>query len=126
MNKHRTLHLFDTVCILAAAGICAFSVFAAVNGKSGTPVLIIDSPDGEYVYRLTQDETIEVKGSIGVSRIHICGGQAVFEDSPCANKTCVSSPPVGKNGDWSACLPNMIFIRVEAENDDSGVDITAF
>ena len=32
--------------------------------------------------------------------------------------TCVASRPVSKNGEWAACLPNDVFIRVESGASD--------
>lgn len=88
-------------------------------------MLVIDSPGGQYVYALDTDATYEVEGRLGISTIRVSGGRAFFTDSPCPNKTCVQSSPVSQNGEWSACLPNDIFIRVENTSDDS-VDAVAF
>ena len=69
---------------------------------------------------------MEIQGHQGISVIEIDQGKAVFLDSPCANKTCVASPPISKNGEWSACLPNGIFMRIESQEEESDIDIMVF
>lgn len=118
----------DYALILLGLAVCTFSVMAAASQKAGTPLLVITSPTAEYVYPLDADRTVQVAGAEGVSHIQIQQGQARYIDSPCANKTCLAASPVHRNGEWSACLPNGIFMRVEAapSNADDDIDITAF
>lgn len=101
------------ILILSAAVTIAAGIFA-VKHNGGKSQLIIRTPDGEYAYDMSQDRTISVKGAIGTSVIEISSAKARFLESPCPNKTCVQSTPVIRPGDWSACLPNRIFIRVES------------
>ena len=118
----------DYVLILLGIGVCTASVIAATSEKSGTPLLVITGPAAEYVYPLDADRTVQIHGLEGVSQIQIHQGQARYVDSPCANKTCVAASPIHRNGEWSACLPNGIFMRVEASsaNADDDIDIIAF
>ena len=77
-------------------------------------------------YPLEENTTVEIQGHQGISVIEIDQGKAGFLDSPCANKTCVASPPISKNGEWSACLPNGIFMRIESQEEESDIDIMVF
>ena len=117
----------DYLLILLGLILCTFSVMAATSQQEGTPLLILTSPTKEYIYPLDTDTTVQIPGLEGVSTIQIQQGQAQYLDSPCANKTCVASP-IHRNGEWSACLPNGIFMRVEntSSNSATDIDIMAF
>jgi hypothetical protein len=95
-------------------------VFAARN-TAGKPVLIIESQGESWMYRMDSNADIEIPGILGSSHLEIKDGQARFVDSPCANKTCVAHSSLTKVGDWSACLPNQVLIRIEGDSDD-GLD----
>ena len=112
------------VLFLAAAG---FSLFYAVQHKEGKARLIVSDGKREWVYPLDTDRDIEARGVLGISRICIQNGQALFLDSPCDNRICVQSFPLSRNGDWAACLPNQIFIHVEgADEADAAFDAVGF
>ena len=104
----------DFFILIISAAVTISAVFFAINHNGGKSQLIIRTPDGEYAYDMSRDMTISVKGAIGISVIEIRSAKARFLESPCPNKTCVQSTPVTRPGDWSACLPNRIFIRVES------------
>lgn len=124
----KTLRPFDYILFILGLGIFAISLVAATSKTGGTPLLHITSPTEEYIYPLDKDQTLQILGLEGITEIQIHQGQALYLNSPCANKTCMAAPPVHKNGDWSACLPNGIFMRVEAPQPDSDnqIDIMAF
>jgi len=90
-----------------------FSLVYAIRHKDGSPRLIVTAGRTEWVYPLNVDRTIEVEGALGISRIAIENGFVRFLDSPCSNRICVQSPPLWREGDWSACLPNQVFLRIE-------------
>ncbi len=114
----------DAVIFSLCLFLVLISIFYALRKKSGRDVLLVFAGDEKYIYPLTRDGVYEIPGKIGVSVICVEDGKARFLDSPCPNKTCVASHPVSKNGEWAACLPNDVFIRVEASSDD--LDAVAF
>jgi len=114
--------LFLAVFIAAAA----FSVSLLKQKKSGSAVLIITSPSGEYVYDLNVNRELKIKGAIGISRIKIKDGYASFTDSPCPNKTCVQCAPIHDNLEWIACMPNQVFIRIERKEENKSTDISSY
>ena len=85
--------------------------------------LLVHTPRGTFAYDMSKDRIIDIEGAIGTSRIEISGGTARFLDSPCPNKTCVQSMPISETGEWSACLPNQVFLRIEGGR-ASSVDAT--
>ena len=113
----------DYLLILVGITFCTLSILSATTRQDGTPLLILTSPTKEYIYPLDTDTTVQIPGLEGVSTIQIQQGQAQYLDSPCANKTCVAASPIHRNGEWSACLPNGIFMRVENTSSNSATDI---
>ncbi|HPE90175.1 MAG TPA: NusG domain II-containing protein [Spirochaetales bacterium] len=100
------------VALSAALFVC---LAVSVYGGPPSSVLVITSGGDEWIYQLSQDRVIEVPGLIGVSIVGIHDGEAHIDDSPCANRTCVASQPIRRPGEWAACLPNGVFIRIEGE-----------
>lgn len=94
----------------------------SIYGGPAPATLMVSSGSNEWIYPLSEDRTIEVQGPIGITSVRISEGQARITASPCINQICVASPPVGHKGDWSACLPNGIFIRAEGDYEESDVD----
>mgnify|MGYP002625775843 CR=1 FL=1 len=112
---------FLLLILFALAVTGAF--FALRGNRKGSPLLVITTPEGEFVYPLSEDKSYRMEGLLGTSVIEVRGGQAYFADSPCPNKTCVQSGPISAQNSWAACLPNDVFIRIERQ--DEGVDALA-
>jgi len=118
-----SIRLLDVlIIVLSAAALVALTV--SVYGGPAAAVLVVASGGQEWIYPLSQDREVEVQGILGITSIHIGNGTAHIEDSPCTNKTCVASPPIRNTGDWSACLPNGVFIRIEGSEGDDELDAT--
>ncbi len=108
---------FDIVIV--ALALTAFAASAIVIYGGPAPSSIVVSTDGdEWIYPLNESRIIEVQGKLGIVSISIEGGKARFLDSPCKNKLCIGSAPIGVTGEWSACLPSGVFIRVEGDADE--------
>ena len=113
----------DFVLLLIFAGAVAAAALS-LGKKEGSPQLVITTPEGEYIYPLDTDGEYKAAGQAGTSIITVKDGKACFSDSPCPNKTCVQSGPVFRNGEWAACLPNDVFIRIEGG--DAETDAVAY
>jgi len=101
---------------LAVAAWVTVTVYA---GAAPTQVAISGN-GSNYVYPLSEDREIPVQGSIGITLVHIRDGEVSISASPCKNKTCVQTGAISGNGEWAACLPNGVFVRIDA--DDNGED----
>ncbi len=114
-------------CLLFLAVILYFSVNIFVGNKAKSKQIIIESGDNIWYYQLDKDRELKIEGILGKSTIEIKDGFVFFEDSPCPNKLCVLSNSISKNGDWLACLPNGIFVRIEGEDDKNAeIDIISY
>lgn len=114
-------------CLLFLAVILYFSVNIFVGNKAKSKQIIIESGDNIWYYQLDKNRELKIEGILGKSTIEIKDGFVFFEDSPCPNKLCVLSNSISKNGDWLACLPNGIFVRIEGEDDKNAeIDIISY
>ena len=111
--KYIRIRPLDVIILTVFAAVLFFSILALRNTPERDPVLIIDSPFGQYIYELDKDREVKIKGLIGISVIKIENGKAKFDSSPCPNQTCVSGAPISKNFEWLACMPNQVFIHIE-------------
>ena len=109
--------------ILAATIVSGYFVY----GQGGNSArLVIQGPTGTWMYDLKTDRTVEIPGKLGNTIIEISGGKAQIIDSPCPTKTCVAEPPISHKGDWSACLPNAVIIRIEGGDNEGEVDAVVY
>lgn len=107
--------------------IVYFSMNVIFNNKTKTKQLIIESGKNIWYYQLDKDKEIKIEGILGESTIKIENESVYFLNSPCPNKICILSKPISKNGDWQACLPNGIFIRIEGnEEETTELDATSY
>lgn len=120
------LKFLDLVIALAAAGAIAFSAASVYGPGKGQADVAIKGRDGEWVYPLSADRDITVAGPLGDTLIEIRGKSARITDSPCPNKTCIAAGAIAKPGQWLACLPNRVFVRIEGGNANAGVDASVY
>jgi hypothetical protein len=106
------LRPFDYVAVAVSLAIVAgFAVFAyAGRGRRGE--VRVEASGTQYVYPLSGERRIAVQGPLGETIVVIRGGKAAVEDSPCPDKLCVHMAAISKPGQWIACLPNKVFVRV--------------
>ena len=123
-KKHvKSLRPLDFAVFVLSAGLTVFAAITAYARPAAASHLYIQTPDGEFLYDLSRDTEIEINGPLGVTRAVISGGAARVLDSPCREKICVNSKPLSAGGDWTACLPNRIFLQVTGGSGDTDADI---
>ncbi len=119
------LKIFDYISIIIYLAVIVLVSVSAFSGN-GTAESVSIEADGEtYIYMLDTDRTIEVKGPLGSTIIKILDSKVFVEDSPCRDKLCVQAAPLNKSGEWNACLPNKIFIRIP-DSADNELDSLSF
>ncbi|HUX37074.1 MAG TPA: NusG domain II-containing protein [Rectinemataceae bacterium] len=108
--------------ILAVALAATVFVSVAVLGHGGGSVVVrISGRGGEWDYALSKDRDVRVEGPLGTTLVHIAQGRVAIVDSPCPNKTCVLAGSITRSGQWLACLPNKVFVRLEG-GESKGLD----
>jgi hypothetical protein len=111
-NQTLSLRLLDLVVFFLTSGItvlCAIGVY----GKSTSDIrFIIQSKNENWVYPINQTASNVISGPLGDTIVEIKDGRARVKSSPCVNQSCVNSGAIHRKGQWLACLPNGIFVRV--------------
>ena len=118
------LKWLDIAMPIVFTAAIVFSILAAKRNKGSILQLQVQGPSAKYIYPLNRNGEYKVPGLLGNSIIVINDGKAFFKDSPCPNKTCVHTGTINRNGDWAACLPNDVFIRISG-TDDKELDAIA-
>jgi hypothetical protein len=116
----------DIIIILVSMGIVAASAIWAYGPKSGDAKVVIKAQGGEWIYPLSTDREIKVPGPLGETLVGIHNKTVRIEDSPCPNKTCVAAGAISEAGQWIACLPNQVLVRVEGGAEDAGIDASVY
>lgn len=116
------LKVFDIVMILifAMVGAGAFLwAFGAGSGRAKDSVMLkVRTPDGNYVYPIDKDASLEFEGNLGVTKVKVSGGEVWVTDSPCENKNCIHMGKLSLVNDWAACLPNGVILILEGSSPD--------
>ena len=111
----------DLAAILAALSAVFLSSLGAADAAGEPRVVIADSIGEEWIYPLEADREIKIRGPLGITTVHIHDRRVAIESSPCPNQTCVAAGSIDRPGQWVACLPNQVFVRVEGRSDDEAV-----
>lgn len=122
MRRLRILDYFAILLSLLVVGV--FSVYA-YSGHEGTPMVDIQGQDGHWVYPLSGNRTLDIDGPLGTTVIAIKGDVVLFVSSPCPDKLCVRAPALTQIGEWNACLPNKVFVRITGKHEDK-IDILSY
>lgn len=111
---------FDYLAIAVSLFVIGGFSLYAYGGRAKAGDVVIEASGVQWIYPLNIDRTEAVKGPLGDTIVVIKGGKAFVQDSPCPDKLCVHMPAISQPGQWIACLPNRVFIRVRGS---SGQDI---
>jgi hypothetical protein len=115
----RHIKPFDLAAVGLSAALIVSSAFVVYTAKKDSRQVIVRGTEGAWVFPLNAAETIRVKGPLGDSVIEIREGQARFLSSPCINQTCVAAGHIHRQGQWTVCLPNKVFLYIEGTNDEN-------
>ena len=127
MNRNNKIKFADILLILLfVVTIIYFSLIFFAKNKSPVKQVVIESGKNIWYYQLDKNKELKIEGNLGKSTIKIEDGFVFFENSPCPNKLCVQSSAITKNGEWIACLPNGVFVRIEGKDESSELDGTSY
>lgn len=125
MSKLPRLRPFDYIAAAFAVALIAAAAVSAYSSGSEASRLKVQTAGGEFVYDLRSDATLDFDGPIGITRIEIKDGTARVLSSPCRQQICVNSGALDSGGDWTACLPNRVFLEVTGA-DETEVDALSY
>ncbi len=120
------LRLLDWLVLATATALVALSALSVYKPGGGELSVFISGEGGEWVYPLDKDREVEVDGPLGSTIVAIEGGRVHIHSSPCPNQTCVAAGAISQAGQWIACMPNAVFVRVEGNATNDTIDAGAY
>jgi hypothetical protein len=119
------LKLFDIPAVAVAVAVAAASAFFVYGKGSGESSVTVEGGGKTWVFPLDAEELLRVPGPLGETVVHVHDGKVAVEFSPCENQICVAAGAISANGQWVACLPNAVFVRVEGSSKHEVPDATS-
>lgn len=120
------LKFLDYAAILFSLLIAVGAALYVYAGSSGPLRVRVQTDSGTYLYSLDEDRQVAAEGPLGTTYIEIQDGHAAVVESPCPNKLCIQAGDLHEHGDWSACMPNKVFVDIEGGESTSDVDVTTY
>jgi hypothetical protein len=109
MHKLRPV---DYIIFLLSLFIIFLSSVFSIQHNKGELSAVIEASGKNYIYPVSENNTITVTGPVGKTVISINDNQVYISDSDCRDKICLSMGKLSKPGQWAACLPNRVFVRI--------------
>ncbi|MEA1910447.1 MAG: NusG domain II-containing protein [Spirochaetota bacterium] len=106
------LKIFDYFFIIIYLAVIVLVSISAYSGSGTARSVSIEAAGKTYIYMLDTDRTIEVEGPLGSTVIKIVDSEVFVKESPCRDKLCIQAAPLNNSGEWNACMPNKVFIRI--------------
>ncbi len=99
------------LCGLLALALLSALLLARLPGGRN---LVVER-DGRIIYRapLDRPRQVHLDGPLGVTEALIENGSVRILSSPCAHKICIGMGRVDRSGQWLACVPNHLLLRIE-------------
>ena len=118
-----TLRPGDLVAVGVAAALTIALSVAVYAGPSMTASDVSVQAQGErFVYSIEDSQRLTFDGPLGVTVVRIADGAVSVLEDPGPLQICVQQGEVSRPGEWLACLPNKVFIRIEGHSAPGGVD----
>jgi hypothetical protein len=121
-----SVKVVDVIIIVFALTVSVFSAVLVYAGPVRQKEIVIQGAGGSWVFPPDAEEIVSVAGPLGTTAIELRGGRARVLSSPCTNQLCVAAGTIHGHGQWIACLPNKVLVRVEAQDDGEKLDGTAW
>ena len=112
MKAPTKLRLFDYLAIILSICMVGASAWFVYAGRARAGDVVVEASGRQWIYPLSGERRVPVSGPLGTTIVVISDGRAHVEDSPCPDKLCLNMAAVSRPGQWIACLPNRVFVRV--------------
>ncbi len=119
--------LFDVVAAVLSIAVVVGSGFFAAAGSGEAQQVVIQSDDGDFIYPIDDEREVHVTGPLGHTVVRIADGAVAVTASPCRDKICIAAGVLHSAGEWTACLPNRVFVRVSgADQEEHDIDAQSY
>lgn len=107
---------FDYLIIIVVCVCIAVISYRLYAIDHRPPMVNVKSESGLSLYSIDTKHHLEVNGPLGITHVEIADGKVRVVDSPCRDKLCLLKGDLEKNGDWTACMPNKVYVGVQGKN----------
>ncbi len=116
---------FDFAALALSLGIVFFlSVRVYGGGMPREPSVLIQAPTGSWIFPLSKDLEFSDTGPAGSCVIAIHSGSVRVLASDCPLMICIQTGAISRPGEWIACLPHQVFIRIDGSRAEAATDST--
>jgi hypothetical protein len=105
----------DLAIAALGMGLVLFFSFRIYSPTQSVARVLVEGDGRRWEFPLDAVETVKVAGPLGDTVVELRGRRARVISSPCTNQICVAAGVIHNQGQWIACLPNKVMIRVETE-----------
>ena len=114
----KSLKIGDFLIVtLLLAGAVAWIAFGMTPSITGSTAIVEVSGEQIQELHLGHEDYITVRGTLGPVLIGIDGSGIRILDSRCPHGLCKRMGPIQKSGDWIACIPNKLVIRIQGTSE---------
>ncbi|MDO5294104.1 MAG: NusG domain II-containing protein [bacterium] len=120
--KKNDIILIAIIAVLAL-GIGGYILLNREEPKNAKVVVTVNG----HVYKeadLYEDQTIEIKYGDYSNTLEIKDGYAKMTDADCTDQICVHQKQIHYNGETIVCLPHLVLVTIES-NEDISLDSVA-
>jgi hypothetical protein len=117
MSLRQSLKTGDCVLVILLGLFTLVSWWVLHQRESGHHALIYEDGNQIADIALNTDQTIQVKGPLGISVIEVRNGKIRMAASPCPHQICVRMGQISKAHSSIVCVPNRIVIQIPADDD---------
>ena len=110
-GQHRRAPTPADIAVLVAVAAVVPASWAWRPATSTPAVLLVRSAAGEQRFDPQQDQEVEIRGPVGMTRLRLQDGEAWIETAPCANHFCQRLGRLRAPGRSLVCVPNRVVVR---------------
>lgn len=106
----------DRGLLCGLLGLALLATFLLTLLPGGRRLIV--ERDGRVIYRAPLDRRrpVSLSGPLGETKALIENGTVRILQSPCRHKVCIGMGRIGRAGEWLACVPNHLLLRIEGGN----------
>ena len=111
----------DFVILFLVLGTAIAGVIP-ITGQGKSALVSIKTPEGVFLYPVHENKTITAHGILGDTIIIIENNTVHVTESPCRDKLCIHAGYLSRPGQWTACLPNGVYVQITNDSQEQDID----
>jgi hypothetical protein len=112
--KIKLLDVAAFIIALSLILLLSFQVYTETGSQLYVHIITIQ---GEWFYSLDKEQDLTFTGPVGETKVRISNHQVQVYESDCPAKLCIIKGYINEPGQWIACLPNQIMIKIEGKQE---------